>query len=210
MQGQLVRLKLILVAALRRRLTRQTPVRHMPQRVHAAINRLRLGAGTEHRYQQNQLGFHGRSKLAGAGNSVGALASALEIGSALSGRRPGAASRDRWRHSLPASLLLVAVATSLSGCSEQPATFAGIWKTDCADYWGVQIVPADGGLYAVTFCGVSGCLPPGDWTPNTRIEGDPMYQIVSATTIRIRRTDSGYFTYFRCRTDPVWQMKSSA
>ncbi len=112
---------------------------------------------------------------------------------------------ERGRRSLAFGPLLMALAFSASsGCSDQKAQFAGVWKSNCADYWGVQIRPAGADLYSVTFCGLSGCLKLGEWMPDTRIEGDPMYQVVSATEIRIRRNDAGYFTYKQCSADPFW------
>lgn len=108
-----------------------------------------------------------------------------------------------WR----AVLLVLAAAAAGAGCAE-PAPFTGIWKVHCDDYWGVQIRPAAAGLYAVTFCGLSGCMAPGTWTPDTPITGDPRYQVLSADRIRIRRTDRGYFTYMRCQTDPTWQVSA--
>ena len=108
----------------------------------------------------------------------------------------------------PALLWMALAAAELYGCSDHKAEFTGIWKSNCADYWGVQIAPSDGGLYAVSFCGLSGCLEPGQWMPNTRIEDDPMYQIVSSTKIRIKRSDRGYFTYTKCSDDPFWQAQA--
>jgi hypothetical protein len=105
-------------------------------------------------------------------------------------------------------LLALAAAAVTSGCTE-PAPFTGIWKVNCADYWGVQIQPAGTDLYSVTFCGLSGCMAPGTWMPDTPIKGDPLYQVESANRIRIRRTDSGYFTYTRCRTDPAWDASAA-
>jgi hypothetical protein len=107
-----------------------------------------------------------------------------------------------WRLHRRFALLLALAAAA--GCADE-ARFTGIWKVSCDDYWGVQIRPAGAGLYSVTFCGLSGCLPPGTWMPDTRVEGDPLYEIESATRIRIKRQDPGYFTYTRCSTDPVWK-----
>lgn len=100
--------------------------------------------------------------------------------------------------------MAVITALSLIGCAEKSAPFAGVWKANCADYWGVLITPVDPNLYAVTFCGLTGCLGPGEWTPDTPITGDPMYQIVSAKKLRIKRKGSGFFTYIQCDAAPVW------
>jgi len=80
-----------------------------------------------------------------------------------------------------------------------------MWKAHCDDYWGVLIVPAGGDRYAVTFCGLTGCFGRGEWTPDTRIEGDPMYEVVSAGEMRIKRHDGGHFTYVKCSADAFWQ-----
>lgn len=101
--------------------------------------------------------------------------------------------------------IILAAAVSSSGCSDAKTRFSGIWKSSCGDYWGVLIAPAGDAVYSVTFCGLSGCLKPGEWTPNTRIENDPMYQVVSAKKLRIKRKDGGYFTYIQCGSDPLWQ-----
>jgi hypothetical protein len=83
--------------------------------------------------------------------------------------------------------------------------YTGIWKGDCSDYYGIQIKPAGNQLYSVSFCGLDGCFEPGKWTPNTRIEGDPKYKVISPTQIGIKRTDGGgYFTYQKCTSDPTW------
>lgn len=71
-------------------------------------------------------------------------------------------------------------------------------------------MPVNDGLYSVTFCGLSGCMKPGTWMPDTRIAGDPMYQVVSATTIRIKHSDQGYFTYTRCKGSPYWQARADS
>jgi hypothetical protein len=104
-------------------------------------------------------------------------------------------------------LTVFAIAAIVGGCSARDLDFTGIWKGNCEDYYGVQIRPADGGLYVVTFCGLSGCMAPGEWTPNSRILRDPVYQVVSATTLRIKRNDAGYFTYHKCSADPFWPTK---
>ena len=52
-------------------------------------------------------------------------------------------------------------------------------------------------------------MEPGEWMPNTRIEGDPMYQAVSSKVLRIKRSDRHSFTYTRCSDDPVWSAQST-
>lgn len=101
--------------------------------------------------------------------------------------------------------LALAAAVSAAACSDPATQFTGIWKSNCENYWGVQIRPAERGFYSVTFCGLSGCLQPGDWMPNTRIEGDPGYQVVSSTSLRIQHDVQDHFEYRKCSDDPSWQ-----
>lgn len=98
----------------------------------------------------------------------------------------------------------LAVCLIFAGCSDQSTQYAGIWKNRCDDYWGVQIKPADDGLYSVTFCGLSGCLEPGDWLLNTAIVDDPVYKVISPTQIRITRGTHPPLTYIRCSQNPDW------
>ncbi len=107
----------------------------------------------------------------------------------------------RWPCLLAATLLAF-IATA--GCTRQESTFAGTWKTRCANYWGLQIRPVGNSFYAVTFCGLSGCLEHAQWTPDTRIEGDPMYEVISEKELRVRRKDGGFFTYTRCSSTTEW------
>ncbi len=82
--------------------------------------------------------------------------------------------------------------------------YTGIWKGDCSDFFGVQIKPAENQLYSVSFCALHGCDKPGNWTPNTRIEGDPKYKVISPSELGIKREDEGYFFYKKCTSDPAW------
>jgi len=89
--------------------------------------------------------------------------------------------------------------------------YTGFWKRNCSDGFGVQIKPADGALYSVSFCGPGGCFAPGTWTPDTRIEGDPNYKVISPKEIGIRRSDKGeYSTYLKCDSDPTWEVAAPA
>ena len=94
------------------------------------------------------------------------------------------------------------------GCSDQSTQFTGIWKSRCNNYWGVQIKPNASGLYTVTFCGLSGCLAPGEWLPDTTIVNDPVYQVLSSNRILIKRSEHQSLTYTRCSKDPAWAAKS--
>lgn len=122
----------------------------------------------------------------------------------------GSSSLDDIRSPALRVCLALAVAAGVCACSDQNARFAGIWKSNCSDYWGVQISPVDGGLYTVTFCGLSGCMPPGQWMPDSRIKDDPMYQVVSSTELRIKHKGQGYFLYTRCSAEPQWSAGPAA
>ena len=100
---------------------------------------------------------------------------------------------------------VICVALMVLGCAHKSTDYTGFWKRSCSDDFGVQIQRADRHLYSVSFCGPGGCSKPGEWQPNTRIEGDPRYRVVSARELGIERTDGGgYFTYAKCETDPTW------
>lgn len=104
----------------------------------------------------------------------------------------------RWRQCVLLTTLL------LGACADSTPDFSGIWKSNCRDYWGVRIQPSAAGLYSVSFCGLSGCMQAGQWMPDTGIVGDPMYEVVSDTRLRIKRKDAGAFTYTRCSPYPDW------
>jgi hypothetical protein len=72
--------------------------------------------------------------------------------------------------------------------------YTGIWKDKCSNYYGIQIKYIEKELYSVSFCGLDGCFKPGEWTPNSRIEGDPEYKIISPTELGIKK----------CTDDPTW------
>jgi hypothetical protein len=93
----------------------------------------------------------------------------------------------------------------VGGCSDQATQYTGIWKSHCSDYWGVQIKPSVDRRYAVTFCGLSGCLAPGEWAPDTLILNDPAYEVISADQILIKRGQHQGLTYTRCSKNPDWE-----
>jgi len=83
----------------------------------------------------------------------------------------------------------------------------GLWKINCNDGFGVQIRPIDNKLYSISFCGPGGCFEPGTWEPNSSIDGDPTYKILSPTQIGIARKDTNdYFIYSKCASDPTWHL----
>lgn len=103
------------------------------------------------------------------------------------------------------TLLICCVALVGTACASGGTDYTGFWKVNCSDGFGVQIKRAENQLYSVSFCGPGGCFEPGKWTPNTRIEGDPKYKVISPRGLGIKRTDGGgYFTYVKCDSDPTW------
>ena len=65
--------------------------------------------------------------------------------------------RRRWRACGRLWMLLVAAA-SIGACSDPSTRFTGIWKSDCDNYWGVQIKPAGGGGRVLYFSDAEGNL----------------------------------------------------
>jgi hypothetical protein len=90
-------------------------------------------------------------------------------------------------------------------CESRGADYTGIWKHECSDYYGIQIKPTEKELYSVSFCGLRGCFAPGEWVPNTRIEGDSEYKIISPSELGIKRKNTEDFSiYKKCTDDPAW------
>lgn len=94
----------------------------------------------------------------------------------------------------------LAIAGLAPGAAKDP-DYAGFWKGNCEDELGLQIMPLRDGLYSVSFCNSGGCSTPGAYRPNTRIENDPMYDVLSATRIKLRHQEGGYSTYVKCTPD---------
>lgn len=85
--------------------------------------------------------------------------------------------------------------------------FAGFWKEKCEDNFGLDIARVgSSGMYSVSFCGPGGCFEPGTYRPNTFINKDRSYQVVSATEIRILGGD-GWSTYRKCGSKPAARRK---
>jgi hypothetical protein len=100
-----------------------------------------------------------------------------------------------------ALLLFVGLAIEPAQAGED---LSGTWKPRCENKFGLLIEKADGDSYAVTFCGLRACSR--SWTPNTMIEGDPKYKIVSRDELGIRKGDSkSFFSFHRCPDDPALQ-----
>lgn len=159
--------------------TGQSLQRQISLLINTAKDRLGLSHRDRRQGQQSECVFHHAKKLPRASERVRAPASA--------------------------SLLLFAGLLLLGGCSDPASQYAGIWKDRCDDYWGVQMQARAEGLYAVTFCGLSGCLEPGEWMPDSHIIDDPLYQVVSSRQIRIKRGVQDFYTYTRCSRDVAWK-----
>lgn len=99
-------------------------------------------------------------------------------------------------------LLLIATLASLAAMNVNAQTsFSGFWKVNCEDAFGLQIKPAEGSLYSVSFCGPGGCFEPGTYRPNTPIAGDPKYRVVNQSTITVKGRNGSETTYTKCTDD---------
>jgi hypothetical protein len=86
---------------------------------------------------------------------------------------------------------------------------SGTWKARCGDHFGLLIEKADRDVYAVIFCGLRACSR--SWTPNTKIKGDPKYEIMSRDELGIRKGSSKSFFFFhRCPDDPALRNRLSS
>lgn len=77
--------------------------------------------------------------------------------------------------------------------------YTGFWKGNCSDGFGVQIQHVNDEQYSISFCGPGGCFEPGEWTPNTKIDGDRNYAVISSEKIQIKN-----HVYIKCTVDPTW------
>jgi molybdate-binding protein len=78
------------------------------------------------------------------------------------------------------------------------ADYGGLWKKNCQDEMGLQFRPLANRQYAILFCKTDICSQPGAYRPNTRIDGDPLYEVLNATTIKVRYPDGGFSVYRKC------------
>ena len=106
-----------------------------------------------------------------------------------------------------AALCASAIATLAFGAPAK-VDYTGVWKGNCEDPFGVQIKPLRDGFYSISFCRVE-CTAPGVYRPNTRIENDPMYEILSPTKIRLRHPEGGYSTYVKCASETTPSAKKN-
>lgn len=76
--------------------------------------------------------------------------------------------------------------------------FAGFWKSDLSDTFGLAIGPYGEGKYYVSFCGPGGCFAKGDYRPITSLTNDTTYRIIDANTIEVQGRD-GFSKYYRSK-----------
>jgi hypothetical protein len=100
-----------------------------------------------------------------------------------------------------ASTVCALALAGLAAGAPKASDYAGFWKRNCEDAFGLRISPLRDGLYAVSFCNHDGCSAPGAYRPNTRIERDPTYDVLSATRIKLRHPEGGYSLYLKCTSD---------
>jgi Domain of unknown function (DUF3859) len=101
------------------------------------------------------------------------------------------------------SVCFIALATTVSVCSgveTAPPDLAGFWKSKCDEPFGFQIMHLPDGWYAVSFCGPGGCFDPGTYRPNTKILGDPNYEVINRLALKMRSKNQ-WDVYFKCTPD---------
>jgi hypothetical protein len=100
---------------------------------------------------------------------------------------------------LTALLFTCALAVApFAGAAGKGADYAGSWKKNCVDEFGLEVRPLRDGMYAVLFCKSENCSAPGKYRPNTRIDNDPMYDILGPTRMKVRHADGSFDTYLKC------------
>lgn len=93
------------------------------------------------------------------------------------------------------------------GVADSSKNFTGMWKEKCEQDHGLQIKPIGGdGKYSVSFCGPGGCFEPGTYRPNTFINGDRSYKVVSDSEIQVGGAN-GFSTYRKCSANPEPALK---
>lgn len=160
--------------------------RQLSLMIHTTMDRSGASDRVRSQKQQSECVFHRAFKLSNVREEI---------------RAPASLRRNLF------SCVALSVFVLVGGCTDQSSQYTGIWKNHCDDYWGVQVKSSVGGLYAVTFCGLSGCLDPGEWMPDTLIVSDPDYQVIAPDQIRITRGNNPSLTYIRCNKDPSWAIK---
>jgi hypothetical protein len=97
---------------------------------------------------------------------------------------------------LVAGLCACAIAMPVFGAADK-VDYSGAWKTNCEDPMGLLIKPLRNGLYSISFCKSTVCSP-GAYRPDTRIENDPRYEVLSPTRIRLKHPEGGHTAYVKC------------
>jgi hypothetical protein len=88
-----------------------------------------------------------------------------------------------------------------TGAMAQGADYTGFWKRNCEDDQGVQIRRLRPGAYSIAFCKIGGCTAPGSYRPNSPIDGDPAYEVLGPTRLRLMHVEGGYTAYVKCTSD---------
>jgi hypothetical protein len=109
------------------------------------------------------------------------------------------ASASMARKALIAGICASAIATLAFG-AEGKVDYTGSWKGNCEDPFGLQIKPLRNGLYSISFCKREFCSPKA-YRPDTRIENDPLYEVLSPTKFRLKHSEGGYSTYVKCSSE---------
>lgn len=100
---------------------------------------------------------------------------------------------------LVAGLCAFAIAEAVSAAQDK-VDYSGSWKANCQDPVGLLIRPLRNGLYSISFCKSTVCSP-GAYRPDTRIENDPRYEVLSAGKIRLNHPEGGHTTYVKCSSE---------
>jgi hypothetical protein len=100
---------------------------------------------------------------------------------------------------LAAGVCAAAIAGSVFGAQDK-VDYSGSWKANCEDPVGLLIKPLRGGLYSISFCKSTVCAP-GAYRPDTRIDNDPHYEVLSPTRIRLKHPEGGHTAYVKCSSE---------
>jgi hypothetical protein len=96
---------------------------------------------------------------------------------------------------------IISLFSLATGAMAQGVDYTGFWKRNCEDDQGVQFRRLREGVYSIAFCKIGGCTAPGSYRPNSRIDGDPAYEVLGPTRIRLMHVEGGYTAYVKCSSD---------
>jgi hypothetical protein len=99
---------------------------------------------------------------------------------------------------LVAGLCASAITTGVTGADK--VDYSGSWKANCEDPVGLLIRPLRNGLYSISFCKSTVCSP-GTYRPDTRIDNDTHYEVMSPTRIRVKHPEGGHTAYVKCSSE---------